>query len=340
VYAAALARGYSPVSVLTGLSSIASQGPEEWVPRNADGGMPDSLTLRQALYESNNRAAVLLQQKISARPVLRVAYDLGIRGQPDVPSLALGSGVVTPLELTAAYAAFANGGWAVAPRSIDRVVDAGGSTALRPPFERGRVLEPEVAWQMVSMLSDVMSRGTGAAADVKFAAAGKTGSTNEFKDAWFVGFTPSLVAGVWVGFDQPQTIGKNAYGSRIALPIWAEFMRSASRIIPPGRFQVPEGMRDEQLCSVTFLQPMEDCPVYTEYFKRGDSIPGSLCKLHSGSVKQRAQRARPGFRSGRGRRELARDRAGTSRVPPRPVRAVRAPDRHGSKRTNSRGGRR
>ncbi|HWR53927.1 MAG TPA: PBP1A family penicillin-binding protein, partial [Bryobacteraceae bacterium] len=285
VYAAALSRGYSPVSVLSGLASIPSQGKEEWIPRNAHENVPDELTLRAALLESDNRAAVLLQQKISTRPVLRVAYDLGIREQPDVPSLALGSGVVTPLQLTAAYAAFPNGGFAVAPRGIVRVVDAQGDIAFDREVRREQVLTPEVAWQMTSMLTDVLDRGTGASArqmGVTFPAAGKTGTTNEFRDAWFVGYTTSLVVGVWVGYDQPQPIGREAFAARVALPIWADFMRSASRVAPARPFRVPAGMKAEQLCRVSYLQPMEDCPVYTEYFKDGDDVPSRLCPVHSG----------------------------------------------------------
>lgn len=305
VYAAALSRGYSPVSVLSGLTNIPSQGKEEWIPRNAHEDVPDELTLRAALLESDNRAAVLLQQKISTRPVLRVAYDLGIREQPDVPSLALGSGVVSPLQLTVAYAAFPNGGFAVAPRGIVRVVDAQGDIAFDRDVRRDQVLTPEVAWQMTSMLTDVLDRGTAASArqmGVTFPAAGKTGTTNEFKDAWFVGYTTSLVVGVWVGYDQPQPIGREAFAARVALPIWADFMRSASRIAPARPFSVPAGMKAEQLCSVSYLRPMEDCPLYTEYFKEGDAVPSSLCPLHSGTIRQRAERAVEGFFSGLGKR--------------------------------------
>src|SRR4029450_6862553 len=110
LYAAALERGFSPVSVLRGLAELPPQGREEWTPRNVSGEIEDQLTVREAFIESNNPAAVALQQRIGTRPVLRLASDLGIESQPDVPSLALGSGLVTPLELTAAYAAFPTGG--------------------------------------------------------------------------------------------------------------------------------------------------------------------------------------------------------------------------------------
>jgi 1A family penicillin-binding protein len=305
LYAAALERGFSPVSVLEGLDAIEPMGPEEWRPRNATGDMPDRLTLRAALVESNNRAATVLQQRVGSRHVLRLASDVGLRDQPDVPSLALGSGLVSPLELTAAFAAFPNGGFAVRPRGIVRVLDADGSLAHENPVESERVISEGSAFQMVSMLEDAMDRGTGAPArsqGVRFAVGGKTGTTNEFRDAWFVGFSTAVVAGVWVGFDQPQTIGREAYGSRYALPIWSDFMRQAARHRPPQAFEAPADLREEILCRVSYQRPLEDCPIYNEYFKKGDTIPGRLCPLHEGSVKQRVRRAVEGVFTGLGKK--------------------------------------
>jgi membrane carboxypeptidase/penicillin-binding protein len=305
LYAAALEHGYSPLSTLSGLASIAPQGPEEWAPRNSSGETPDQLTIRAALLESNNRAASALQQRMGSRHVLRLASDVGMRELPDVPSLSLGTGVVTPLELTAAYAAFPNGGYAVRPRAIVRVTNADGETAMQTGVERERVISQESAFQMVSMLGDVMDRGTGAASrqwGVRFPVGGKTGSTNEFKDAWFVGFSSSVVVGVWVGFDQPKTIDRNAYGSRYALPIWSDFMRRTSRRLPTREFAVPAGLREEQLCGISYLRPVEGCPIYTEYLKEEDDIPGRLCPLHQGSVKQRVRRTIEGLFVGLGRK--------------------------------------
>ena len=134
---------------------------------------------------------------------------------PDVPSLSLGTGLVTPLDLTAAFSVFPNGGLAVQPRGIIGVVDADGTAVLQNAARSERVISPQTAFQMVSMLGDVIDRGTGSAArtlGVRFAVGGKTGTTNEFKDAWFVGFSSAVVAGVWVGFDQPKPIGREAYG--------------------------------------------------------------------------------------------------------------------------------
>ena len=305
VFAAALERGMSPVSTLTGLNRIAPQGPEEWTPRNVHDDAPDELTLRAALIESNNRAATALQQRVGSRGVLRLAADAGLRDLPDVPSLALGAGVVTPLALTTAYSVFPNGGFAVQPRDIIRVRDAGGSTALQQQVHSERVISPEVAFQMVSMLSDALDRGTGAPArrlGVRFPSGGKTGTTNDFKDAWFVGFSSSIVAGVWVGFDQPNTIATDAYGSRYALPIWADFMQRASRVRPARAFERPGGLEEESLCAISYRKPVDGCPLYTEFLKDGDEAPGRLCTLHPGSIRQRVTRTVEGWMAEMGRR--------------------------------------
>jgi 1A family penicillin-binding protein len=305
VYAVALEHGFTPVSVIDGLESIAPQGPEEWAPRNASGEIADALTLRAALLESNNRAAAALQQRVGSRAIVRLASDAGLEDMPDVPSLSLGTGLVSPLDLTATFAMFPNGGLAVVPRGIVRVVDADGGVAFDQPVHSERVISPETAFQMVAMLSDVLDRGTGVAArrlGVRFPSGGKTGTTNDFKDAWFVGFSSSLVVGVWVGYDQPKSIGRDGYGSRYALPIWSDFMRRSSRVRRPAEFAVPDGLKEEELCRVSYLRPVEGCDVYVEYFKADDKVPGRLCPLHEGSIKQRVRRAVEGFLTTLGRR--------------------------------------
>ncbi len=304
LFAAALEHGFSPVSVLDGLDVIAPQGPDEWAPENAGGAGPPSLTLRAALVESNNRAATLLQQRVGTRRVMRVAGDAGLTDLPNVPSLSLGTGVVTPLELTTAFAMFPNGGRSVRPRGILRILDDDRSVAFATPIVRQNVIAPEVAFQMVTMLQDVVDRGTASQArrmGVRFAVGGKTGTTDDFKDAWFVGFSASTVVGVWVGFDQPATIGREAYGSRYALPIWADFMRRAARVRPPGSFERPAGLREEALCRVSYKRPVQGCPIYTEYLKPGDESPADTCPIHRGSLRQRMTRAIEGWTS-----ELAR----------------------------------
>src|SRR5688572_8002781 len=156
VYAVALERGMSPVSVLGGLHSVSAPGRQEWTPRNSGDDSPESATLREALLESNNQAAVALQMKVGTGAVRSLASDAGMRDMPDVPSLALGSGLVSPLDLTAAYAVFPNGGHAVRPRGIVRILDADGSVAVRNAVETRRVISRESAFQVLSMLQDVV----------------------------------------------------------------------------------------------------------------------------------------------------------------------------------------
>jgi 1A family penicillin-binding protein len=298
VYAAALEHGFSPVSVLSNLGSVSAPGDPEWSPRNAEGEQVDALTLRAALLESNNAAAADLQQKVGSRAVLRLASDAGLRGLPDVPSLALGTGLVSPLDLTAAYTMFPGGGEVARPRGMVSVLDADGDEIFSRPVERERIIGEESAFQMVTMLRDVIDRGTGSSAralGVRGPVGGKTGTTDDYRDAWFVGFSNSIVVGVWVGFDQPASIGREAYGARIALPIWADFMKRTAQARPALEFGIPDGVEAVELCHVSYLRPMEDCPVYTEYFKTGDGVPTQLCPIHRGSLKQRAARVVEGF---------------------------------------------
>ena len=188
-----------------------------------------------------------------------------------------------------------------AARAITRVIDADGGIAYDNPVAQERVIREQVAYQMVSMLEDVVDRGTGAAgarrAACGFPSAGKTGTTDDFKDAWFVGFTTSVVVGVWVGEDQPATIAREATARATRCRSGPTSSRppraSAARAIP-----APAGMQEEQLCKVSYLKPVEGCPTYTEYFKEGDEIPSRLCPIHQGTVKQQIKRAVKGFFSG------------------------------------------
>jgi 1A family penicillin-binding protein len=285
LYAAALEGGMSPISLVSNLNGLRVPGYDEWEVKNASIDTRDTLTLREALYESNNQAAVKLQTQVGSRPVLRMAELVGLPRMPDVPSLALGVGEATPLQLTAAYAVFPNGGFAVRPRPILQVLDNDGYAVFNRDVERKPIVSEAIAFQMVSMLADVVDVGTGAAArslGVRFPAAGKTGTTDDFKDAWFVGFSSSVVVGVWVGFDKPATIGPDGYGARYALPIWADFMSKAARIRKPEDFRVPTTVEGVRLCRVSHMLPRDACPTYTEYFKRSDEVPDDECDVHRG----------------------------------------------------------
>jgi len=239
-----------------------------------------------------------LQQRVGARPVIKLANDMGVPNQPNVPSLALGSGLVTPLDLTAAYAVFPGMGYRSRPRGVVSVEDAGGNQVEYVHIQRQQVLSEQVAFQMVSMLQDVTRRGTAASLqryNLPMEVGGKTGTTNDSRDAWFVGFSSNVVAGVWIGFDDPHTIRNDASGSRMALPIWADFMRRTASSLGTQPFVRPPRMRAEVMCSVSYHRALDGCPSYVEYFKPGDDVPSQLCELHSGSLKQRAERALRGL---------------------------------------------
>jgi len=292
LYAAALESGMSPVSVVTGLNEFHVPGHDEWVIKNASAETRDELTLREALYESNNQAAVRLQAQVGTQPVLRLAKALGLPDLPNVPSLALGVGEVTPMQLTGAYAAFPNGGFAVTPRPVTMVLDNNNRAVLRRDILRTQVISDATAFQMVSMLEDVLDEGTGAPArqlGVRFPAGGKTGTTDDFKDAWFVGFTSTIVVGVWVGLDQPESIAPNAFGARYALPIWSQFMAQAAKLRPPRQFKPPSTVDRMSLCRVTHLLPTELCPTYSEYFKAGDVVPTETCNVHRAPARTTAE---------------------------------------------------
>ena len=151
---------------------------------------------------------------------------------------------------------------------------------------------------MVTMLQDVVARGTGAAVasqGIRGPVGGKTGTTSENRDAWFVGFNSSVVVGIWVGFDQPQKIFEGASGSRVALPIWADFMRRTARRLPAAAFEAPDQLRRENICLLSYRRALDGCPTYVEYFKEGDDVPSQLCPIHQGSLQQRAERAIQGL---------------------------------------------
>ncbi len=204
-----------------------------------------------------------------------------------VKSLALGVGEVKLLELTSAYSTFANSGIHVEPFAVGRIASRNGVT-LVPKRTSGRskqAFSPQTAFIMVTMLKDVMDRGTGGSSRWKWRfhrpAGGKTGTTNDYGDAWFLGFTPELACGVWVGFDQRADMGRQHTGAGAALPIWAQFMRTGLDTLgaPFTEFVMPEGVEEVEVCKDTYLRATRYCPTrYTEYF-RSDEIPME-CDVH------------------------------------------------------------
>jgi 1A family penicillin-binding protein len=241
VYAAAVEAGYGPEDELEDLDEQVSN--VAWDPDD-EHLEEDSVTLRDGLRLSSNRAAVKLLSEVGLGKTLRSARAFGFDDLPNVPSVALGSGEVTLSAITSAYGAFANGGTLTPPSLIRRVVDADGVVLFESAPTATRVIKPVTAYLMADMLRGVIDAGTGNGArryGFSLPAGGKTGTTNDYKDAWFVGFTPSVVAGVWVGFDQPRTIRRGGYASELAVPVWGRFMKAATKGHKPAWVKRPAG---------------------------------------------------------------------------------------------------
>jgi penicillin-binding protein 1A len=203
-------------------------GQPPWEPKNYDNEFQGPMTLRQALYKSVNIVAVKLGMEIGEESVISEATRFGIVSEriPPYPSIHLGSAVVRPIELIGAYTAFANGGERVSPVGILRVEDRDGDILWEPRARRERVMDPPLAWLMNDLLQDVVQRGTGhaAGAGLGFPVGGKTGTTNDGFDVWFVGFTSNLVTGMWIGLDRPEKIKANAQGGVLVAPAWRQMM--------------------------------------------------------------------------------------------------------------------
>lgn len=288
VYAAALAdRVPVTTRIATTPVAVEGNGNGDWLPGDHLPDSVEALPLREALARSSNFAAVRLGQRIGTARVAALGKELGLTTPiPDYPSIFLGAAEIVPAELVAAYAAFGNGGYRVTPHLITRIEDDNGTVLWRAPRERERVLDDGVAYLTLSMLQDVVDHGTGTAArraGYHGPAAGKTGTTNDAKDAWFIGLTPDLVAGVWLGFDRPKPILPNASGGTLAAPIWGEFIASAYRDQgPTGHWSPPPSLDEIPIDAATGFRATANCPideVRTEFFLPGTE-PEEYCPLH------------------------------------------------------------
>ncbi len=295
VYAAALEAGLPPTTRLeTSPLAVETVGSPVWRPGDHVADTIQSLSLRSALALSSNNAAVRLGQWVGEQRVAAVGRRLGLSTPiPPYPSIHLGSAEVIPAELVAAFAAFGNGGYRVEPTLIQRVEDIHGNLLWRAPSPRHQVLDAGVAFLTVSLMEEVVNTGTGAAVRANGfwqPAAGKTGTTNEGKDVWFVGLTPDLAAGVWLGFDRPRPIMPGASGGRLAAPVWASVMRQAyATREAPAPWSPPANVVSVQVDSRTGYLATDQCPyedVRLEYFLVGTE-PHSYCPTHRGRGPER-----------------------------------------------------
>ena len=238
VYLAALEAGREPTEVLDDSPVRYVSAGKVWAPENYDGKFRGPVTLEQALAESINVPTIRLLEQLGVNPVIDAARRAGIQSSlPQDLTLALGSGDVTLLELTAAYGTFANQGVRMDPLMVRYVTDAQGRLVEENVPQGREAINPAVTAGLTQMLRGVVEHGTGVAARVlERPIAGKTGTTNDFSNAWFVGYTPSIVTGVWVGHDRPRSLGHEETGARAALPIWVAVMRAALRGQPVEEF--------------------------------------------------------------------------------------------------------
>ena len=266
-----------------------------WRPRNYDGSTGGLVDLRQALQRSLNLISVrIVQELIPPGTVRDYAKAMGLTTNiRPVQAIALGTSELIPLEVVSVFATFANKGVWVAPIIINTVKDRYGNVIIENRPERKEVLSEETAYLMTDLLESVVKNGTGIASRNRYKfyrdAGGKTGTTNDFTDAWFVGFTPLIAAGVWVGIDDPQvSLGNGQAGSVAALPIWANFMKAVYDSLewPDKPFVRPENIIELEICSVTGKNPTPYCPIKIEIYNK-KYVPEGLCPIHTGAIDKR-----------------------------------------------------
>ncbi len=297
IYSAGLDNRLTPASIFMDSPIVYKDGGDDWSsawkPRNYEQRFYGPTTVRQALIHSRNLVTIKMLRQIGIKKVINYARKLGFTSTLNADlTLALGSSGVSLMELTAAYGVFANQGQLLKPVFVKRVEDRHGEileeregatvmglelSSLMPP-ESEPVISPQTAYLMTSMLVDVVKRGTGrrAARALKRPLAGKTGTTNDYYDAWFMGYAPQLVTGVWVGFDDLEPLGRHETGSRTACPIWIDFMKFALAGLPPENFTVPSGIVFANIDEKTGLLAVpESEKTFFECFKEG-TVPTEL----------------------------------------------------------------
>lgn len=286
VYAAAVQAGRPPSYLVDDAPiEVAQADGSRWSPKNFDNTYEGEMSMRRALYMSRNLPAVKTAMEIGEGAVVDLAHAFGLTTEiPPYPSIALGTAEVHPLELIAAYSTFANLGWRVAPNPLVRVETTDGRVLYDAKAERVQVLSPETAWLMVDMMKDVVSRGSGTAirrAGFFLPTAGKTGTTSDYSDVWYVGYTSDLVAGVWMGFDRPRRIKDNAQGGQLAAPAWAAFMREVyARRPASGDWARPIGVSAIEVDARTGVRLAPGCgadSTRVEYFLAGTE-PAAGCR--------------------------------------------------------------
>ncbi|UCE05239.1 MAG: hypothetical protein JSW07_16695, partial [bacterium] len=292
VYTAAIDNGYAPCFELLNQPVVLYlPNGDRWAPHNYDYSQGGPTMLRDGLKHSYNLVtARLVQEVVPPKTVADYAHKLGLSTPiPPYDAIALGSADVILIEITSAFGVFANQGVLAKPLYIFKVVDKYGNILEEYNPEVKEVLRKESAYIMTDMLKSVLNSGTGVTARTVYQflrpAGGKTGTTNDFTDAWFIGFTPQIVSGVWVGFDDPAiSLGEGQAGAVVALPIWAPFMKITHDTLqfPIKNFEMPPGVVRVEICKETKRLPAEYCPeIISEVFETRYA-PTEKCEIHTG----------------------------------------------------------
>ncbi len=273
VYLTALENGFTPATLVLDAPFVFDQGPglEKWRPKNYNEDFLGPVPLRVGIEKSRNLMTIRLASYVGMDKVSATAQRFGIiDNMPPLLSMSIGSGETTLLKMVTGYSSFVNGGKKVTPTMIDRIQDRNGKTLYvhdqvqcpdcgpliawngqatpEIPDTRPQIADPRNMYQIVSMLEGVVQRGTGILMrDLGRPVAGKTGTTNDSKDTWFIGFTPDVIVGVYIGYDEPRPMGAKETGSRVAVPVVKEFMQDVLKDVPPVPFRVPEGIRLVQI---------------------------------------------------------------------------------------------
>jgi penicillin-binding protein 1A len=289
IFAAAMDSGFTPANIITDEPMIYGSGKlGNWIPKNYDEKYHGPTRIREALIHSMNIITVKLIEAIGLDKTIQFASRIGIKGPfPNNLTLGLGSLSVTPLEITSAFSVFAQGGIRREPTAIKYIIDSEGTILENNQPDSARAISPQTSFLITSMLKDVVNHGTGwRAKELRRPVAGKTGTTNKCRDAWFIGYTPELIAGVWVGFDNMITLGKEETGSKAAAPIWVLFMKNVLSEISPfngksatgdkKKFDVPDGIVTAIIDPLTGLLATNETKKQIEFFKEG-TVP----MLHS-----------------------------------------------------------
>ncbi|MBX3237041.1 MAG: PBP1A family penicillin-binding protein [Nitrospiraceae bacterium] len=275
IYATAMNQGMSPATVVLDAPVVYEQEEEDktWKPENYGRRFHGMVSLREALIHSHNLATVRLLDKVGIRNVIDFARTVGITSPLAADlSLALGSSSVGMLELVSVYGVFANQGMRVEPYAIASVQDNSARTLDQAVIQPRQVVSKETAYLITNMMEDVIQRGTGIAAKavIDRPVAGKTGTTNDYTDAWFIGSTPNLAAGTWVGFDDRRPLGETESGAHAALPIWIGFMREALKQLPVVPFEIPDGVMFVKVDpSTALLSDQDEQQGTVELFTKG-----------------------------------------------------------------------